>query len=79
MPDHTFPEDHPVQALRGEERLKATTVRRALGRRADWLQRGIEQRAREGKPYDLYVEELKAITQALEKFPPRVVGKGDER
>lgn len=61
-----WPEDHPVQALRGVERLPPTQARRALGRRAQWLVGAIERRVREGLAVELYVEELAAIVMAVE-------------
>lgn len=70
-----FPEDHAVEALRGFARQSNTHVRKRLAHRSAWLQDKVEARVRAGMPYDLYLEELAAIVQAVEAFDERCLQK----
>jgi hypothetical protein len=61
-----FPDDHPV--LAGHHKLSRKRVRERLLDRSLWLQEKIRERQREGRKFDLYVDELKAVEQAAEEF-----------
>lgn len=63
-----FPADHRIPELAGHSRLSRQRVLDRLLDRSLWLQEKIRERQREGKKFDLYVDELKAIEQAAEEF-----------
>ena len=69
-----FPDSFFIEVLRGVRRLRPTTVRQTLSRRAAYLAKKIESRPPEAPIISHLVEELAALTQVMEvyeeKWPP---------
>lgn len=63
-----FPDDHPIDLLRGRRRLRRIEAIRALAGRAEWLRGAIQRRASHGQPVNFYEDELRAAAQAIELF-----------
>ncbi len=65
MSDRLFPEDHPVEILRGARKLSPGRIRKALARRAAWLSERLEATARNEGDVSRHpgMDELKAIVQ----------------
>lgn len=76
VPRETFPESHPVEMLRGEKRMNAHRVRRALVSRCEWLQMKLRERVALGLNTDRYRQELAALVQAAEAFDRHVEAGG---
>lgn len=70
-----FPDEYPVEVLRGRYMLQPTDVRSALRRRAGWLAERVAMNIEDGHHgYGPQYQELAATLQALEvyeaKHPP---------
>ncbi len=66
--DSFFPNDHPVEAVRGMRMLTPEWARVVLARRAAFLQQSIEHRTRIGASRSHSIEELAALVQMMETF-----------
>lgn len=65
LTDRCFPEDHPVEILRGARKLSPGQIRRAFTKRATWLSERLEATARTSGDVSYHpgMDELKAIVQ----------------
>lgn len=63
-----FPPDHYLEALRGHPKPEPSRIKRILAKRCVWLSKKIRQRAQLGEPMDLYLEELAAIVELVERM-----------
>ena len=63
-----FSETHEVAAIRGGRILEHKEVRKELRRRIAWLKSRIEFLQIDGRPFNSYRRELKAIQQSLDTY-----------
>lgn len=67
MESPAFPNDHPVEILRGYPRPDLSRAKRALVRRCTWLANKIQTHARTGSAVSgTMLEELAAVVLVLE-------------
>lgn len=63
---NSFPDDHPIEILRGFKRPTRECARRRLARRAAWLVKRIEEDAFLQRDRDYRLEELAALVACIE-------------
>ncbi len=63
-----FPEDHPVELLRGTYKLMPSVIKRSLSRRAAWIAGKYDPAKHFEHDNNPLLEELKAIVQAAESI-----------